>query len=377
MLIALTTIVAWADEVIVKKDLGSGAGHPQFAFPPLPNKIMTAQACTTNVEVWRNMGGPAKNQFGADCYAHAVTELINYETRPKEYSAFHLASRSEGFHGGNVPDTLKVAISAGVCPEVNNLNMSQEYEEVAAYYEKAKAGESRVNLDCKGWMKWRHPFTKEGTDDYKNLFLEHFNEIKNNQKIYDRNGIITKKFDKDEMYAKLKNAFPTLSADVMEEVFYSTNSSAYKNKEKALDNYLKILSDRACPLERLHKPLDATKTIVNFDPLRNDSLSNTNRVMLLNTINNGLNENKPVAVSLFTKGIISSTGDRHAVTVAGRMWDKTTKECVFVLKNSWGSSWEPSGLDAARSLGKGYFSLTESQLTESVYGASYIHFDPK
>lgn len=384
LLLAFTATVTWADDnTPVKANAGTGEADPKRSFPPLPKKVMDAKSCGT-IDL-RNDMGPAKDQFGADCYAHAATELINFETKPKQYSAFNLAARSDGFNTGFLNKALAQAKSLGVCPEAYNptvTNGQVDSDVVLSYYGKSMVGEKRVHDECKYWMSWRHPLTKEGTDAYKQYYNEKFQEAKYDESIYKKkiDGKVAKQFKKDEMYEHLKKIFPTLSADVMEEVFYSADNARYdKDPRGALDHYLQLLSRRACPLEKHDFPLNKTKVIVNHDPMVNDSLSNASRVALLGSINRGLGEGKPVGVNLFTKGVLNTGGAhaKHSVAVAGRKWDAGKNECVYVLKNSWGKFWTPKAGADAESLPNGYFTLTESQMTESVYGASYIHFDPQ
>jgi len=88
--------------------------------------------------------------------------------------------------------------------------------------------------------------------------------------------------------------------------------------------------------DRIHLPAKSKLTEV--------SKGTSTAASLVTQMDQVLDQKQPVGINVMGTRIYGGDpGTAHAVTVVGRRFDKSTGECQYRIRNSWGSDWEDGG----------------------------------
>lgn len=125
---------------------------------------------------------------------------------------------------------------------------------------------------------------------------------------------------KCEENVAVRQLFPGLRANTVDQIYYNTSLA---------DSFISNLSKEAC------KPRIRT---AHIKPVR---ISNRfTAIPLFSQVDEQLRQNRPLGVSICSEMLYNANSKcsrvDHTVTIIGRRYNKTTKECEYLIRNSWG-----------------------------------------
>ncbi len=369
-------------------------------FPNPPKTSTTKQSCSF-IDLTPQMG-EVRDQIGASCYAYVATDLLQFGQAGGPYSALHLATQNQSlseygeeikqgkkprilneeevvkeykaFGYGSPKEAMELGLNTGLCPEedvysddrwIQSEGITKDVSQIFYYYQTLKNHIEALNCPLSTPNIFQNDIFKDFAD------IESDSTIQNNSQ--DPN------YMKYQIISNASHKYSKLDSKIIEQILKKSTDAM---------SFLTQLNDIACK-DSLQKipPNKNSQNIVStraglltlegdwimFDDLRNTAIKN---------LNSHLSKGKPVGISYKTQGLIkpvstSTTHGSHASSVAGRRWKpgKNGKpgECIYLVKNSWGTDWiPPNGAKASPSKYPGYFEITEKQLMEHMIEINYL-----
>ncbi len=128
-------------------------------------------------------------------------------------------------------------------------------------------------------------------------------------------------------------------------------------------DFFNKLADKACE-PRLHNLKNAKAQTINFH-----RASAAKKNQKFQEVDEQLTKNNPVALSFYARLFFPGSDGGHAVTIVGREWDTKTKQCEYIIRNSWGPNcfWHNNF-----KCKDGYAHVPRGRLIQEAISADYI-----
>jgi hypothetical protein len=294
--------------------------------------VMTPESACTPVDLRSEFNLKIRNQRGISwCYAHAAADYLQYTYRlPEQISAADIAihyagsdiskimtffkrllskdAREKPPQTGFIVKAVKRAVEAGYCPE--------------------------WALPSEQWTKVHSNGTRESKDLMESI-LEMYS------------------LQKDVQSGKYPRPESLPFAYEFEHIDRANFFSILKNNSKT--RLLPGIRSAACKAERKPYPISPIKTCFKLRGRK-----------IYQRINEQLSSHMPIAIDFFG-GVLENLDhakrkidDLHTVLLYGRKFDAEKKECVYLMKNSYGD--DCSQYDSKIKCEAGYLWLPESKL---------------
>lgn len=337
-----------------------------------PKSKMTKETCG-KVNLAPKMT-KVRNQTGLSCYAYTAMELLSFGMKG-DYSAMHLAQTYEGqsgeitksgnltdmrgFTNGLLEDAVKQGIKQGLCPEgfVPSIDLNQKnpdnYKKIMAHYHKLDSDVEAHKKGCYQDLTFKSVISSGSVD-----LMDRIAKYREAKKSL---------VDFTPVKDAVKAAFPTLKLELLNKIYEETDNAT---------DFIKKVAEETCKGWLVKTPkVKGQKTTIVFEG--NDAVEEK-RTKMLDQINETLNSGRPVGISYITNGLIQESDmnadhGKHVSPVVGRVWDDGA--CYYVVKNSWGKDWQPSGKAYAMDGMPGYFTMSEQAMMEHTFGATSMIYE--
>lgn len=167
----------------------------------------------------------------------------------------------------------------------------------------------------------------------------------------------------------------------------------YTLRNSSVRTFPRKLADRICDKDKkkLKFKLDLNFEFFLFEGIKNfifqkgTDVSKSGKAGIINSINKQISRDKPVAAAYKTNIFYEPGSDyyknagSHVSVLVGRRWNKQSKTCEFLLRNSWGKncySYSNPELKGKCDPNTGYVWLSSEILKRSVTEAVYFRGSP-
>lgn len=149
--------------------------------------------------------------------------------------------------------------------------------------------------------------------------------------------------------------FPSINTKDLFEIVQRSTKADFINK----------LVDKACqPRLKLPKETKVETVYFMFRGLETKSEK-------FREIDQQLTKKNPIGITVWAELFFKGEGGSHAMTIVGREWDKNKKQCLYIVRNSWGASCEGSNGQFEK-CENGNIYISKGRLLKQMIFADYI-----